>query len=99
MCCANFFPAAGEQSISPEQYQKMIGAGFSTNWLKSAEPLKKYSVQNIKDVSKKGFTNLRLRCRADLYSYNYSAVNFTWFLGNLTTIVDDCLKHNVTPII
>lgn len=99
MCCANFFPAAGKRPISPKRYQKMIGAGFSTNWLKSKEPLKEYSVQNIKDVNEKGFTNLRLRCRADLYSYNYSAVNFTWFLGNLTTIVDDCLKHKVIPII
>ena len=56
-------------------------------------------MQNIKDVNEKGFTNLRLRCGADLYSYNYPAVNFTWFLGNLTTIVDDCLKHKVIQII
>ncbi|KAJ7321513.1 hypothetical protein OS493_034568 [Desmophyllum pertusum] len=56
------------------------------------EPMKKYSEENIKDVHDKGFRNLRLRCRADLYSYNYTATNFTWFLGNLTIVVDDCLK-------
>ena len=85
--------------ISPKEYQAKIRAGFSTNWFKSKPPLKKYSEQNIIDVHEKGFSNLRLRCRADLYSYNYSAVNFTWFLGNLTTVVDYCLKHDVIPII
>ena len=85
--------------ISPKEYQAKIRAGFSTNWFKSKSPQKKYSEQNIIDVHEKGFSNLRLRCRADLYSYNYSAVNFTWFLGNLTTVVDYCLKHDVIPII
>ena len=32
-------------------------------------------------------------------SYNYSALNFTWFLDKLTTIVDDCLKHDVVSTI
>lgn len=85
--------------ISPERYQKLIGPGFSTNWFKTEKPMKKYSEQNIKDVSKKGFRNLRLRCRADLYSYDYTATKFTWFLGNLTTVVDHCLKHKVIPIV
>ena len=76
--------------ISPEEYQAKIRAGFSTNWFKSKSPQKKYSEQNIIDVHEKGFSNLRLRCRADLYSYNYSAVNFTWFLGNLTTVAEAC---------
>ena len=84
--------------ILPTQYQKLIGPGFSTNWFKAAKP-EKYSEQNIIDVRAKNFTNLRLRCRADLYSYDYTAPNFTWFLGNLTTTVDHCLKHNVIPIV
>ena len=88
-----------KKPISPKRYQKLIGSGFSTNWLKSKKPLEKYSEQNIKDVRDRGFKNLRLRCRADLYSYDYSAVNFTWFLGNLTTIVDHCLEHDVIPVI
>ena len=61
--------------------------------------MKKYSEQNIEDVRAKGFKNLRLRCRADLYSYDYTATNFTWFLGNLTTVVDHCLKHKFIPIV
>ena len=39
--------------------------------------MRHYSEQIIKDVRDKGLSNLRLRCRADLYSYNYSAANFT----------------------
>ena len=61
--------------------------------------MKKYSEEIIKDVHDKRFRNLRLRCREDLYSYNYTATNFTWFLGNLSIVVDGCLKNNVTPII
>ena len=58
--------------------------------------MKKYSEKNIEDIHDKGFRNLRIRCDAELYS---SKVEFQWFLGNLTTIVDGCLKHDVIPII
>ncbi|CAH3144299.1 unnamed protein product, partial [Pocillopora meandrina] len=85
--------------ISPKEYQAKIRGGFSTNWFKSKPPLKKYSEQNIIDVHEKGFSNLRLRCRADLYSYDFSTVEFKRFLGSLTTVVDDCLKHDLIPII
>lgn len=99
MFCVNLFAAVETSPISTGWYRKLIGPGFSTNWFKTEEPMKKYSEQNIIDVSAKGFKNLRLRCRADLYSYDYTAANFTWFLGNLTTVVDHCLKHKVIPII
>lgn len=88
-----------KSGIQRTEYQQLIGPGFSTNWFKTAVPMRKYSEQNIVDVSGKGFRNLRLICRADLYSYDYTATNFTWFLGNLTTVVDDCIKHEVIPII
>lgn len=95
----NLVVAEESTPISPKSYQKLIGPGFSTNWFKTETPMKKYSEQNIKDVRDKGFKNLRLRCRADLYSYNYTATKFTWFLKNLTTVVDHCLKHKVIPIV
>lgn len=85
--------------ISPKKYQSQIRAGFSTNWFKTEKPMNKYSEQNIKDVHDRGFSNLRIRCRADLYSYDYSTVKFKRFLGFLTTVVDHSLKHNVIPII
>lgn len=61
--------------------------------------MRHYSEQIIKDVRDKGFSNLRLRCKEDLYYYNYSAANFTRFLNNLARVVDHCLKHDVIPII
>ena len=88
-----------DEPLSPEKYQSQIRAGFSTNWFKTEKPMEKYSEQNIKDVHKRGFRNLRIRCRADLYSYDFSTVEFKRFLGSLTTVVDDCLKHDVIPII
>lgn len=97
--CVNLAVADQSTPISPRRYQKLIGPGFATNWFKTKEPMKKYSEQNIEDVCDKGFKNLRLRCRADLYSYDYTATNFTWFLGNLTTVVDHCLNHKVIPIV
>lgn len=93
------FAVAEDKPILPRRYQKLIGPGFATNWFKTAEPMKKYSEQNIIDVQAKNFTNLRLRCRADLYSYDYTATNFTWFLGNLSTVVDHCINNKVIPII
>ena len=99
MFYVNLFPAVQPKPLSAKRYQKLIGPGFATNWFKTEKPMAKYSEKNVEDVHDKGFTNLRLRCRADLYSYDYTAANFTWFLGNLTTVVDHCLKHEVMPII
>ena len=69
----NFLMVVQSNAISPKRYQKLIGPGFSTNWFKTTEPMAKYSEQNIIDVRNKNFSNLRLRCRADLYSYDYTA--------------------------
>lgn len=83
-----------DEPISTEEYQSQIGAGFSTNWFKSRarKPMEKFSEKNIKDVREKGFSNLRIRCDAELYSSK-------GFLVSLTTVVDSCLKYNLIPII
>ena len=87
--------------ISPADYQEVIKQGFSTNWFKTAEPFSKYNDKNIEDIFSKGFRNVRLRSRADLYSPPYDSTNndFTSFLGNLTVVVDKCLQVGVAPII
>lgn len=87
--------------ISPAAYRDVIKQGFSTNWFKTAEPLSKYHDKNIEDIFKKGFRNVRLRSRADLYSppYNASSIEFSRFLGNLAAVVDKCLQTGVAPII
>ena len=83
-----------QQPFSPEEYQNLIGQGFSTNWFKSKDSLSKYHTQNIIDIAKKGFRNVRLRSRADLHSPPFNS-----FLKDLEKVVDDCLDNNVVPII
>ncbi|XP_075252057.1 cellulase/esterase CelE-like [Convolutriloba macropyga] len=79
--------------ITPVDYQKIIGTGFSTDYFKTLD-FSKYHSQNIHDVYNRGFRNLRLRSRADL-----EGLNMTVFLANLETVVDDCLSVGVTPVI
>ena len=85
--------------ISAAAYREVIKQGFATNWFKTPEPLLKYRAKNIEDIYRKGFRNVRLRSRADLYSPPYDSINFAWFLGNLTVVVDKCLETGVAPII
>lgn len=95
-----FIPAISAlQPISPADYQNVIGEGFATNWFKTAEPLSKYNDKNIEDIFSEGFRNVRLQSRADLYSSPYNTIDFAWFLGNLTVVVDKCLEVGVAPII
>ncbi|XP_078374697.1 uncharacterized protein LOC144658201 isoform X2 [Oculina patagonica] len=85
--------------ILPADYQKDIGQGFATNWFKTADPLSDYKDKNIEDIYSKNFRNVRLRCRADLYSAPYNNPAFTEFLNSLTKVVDKCLEVGVAPII
>ena len=95
----NFIPRTLMSPISPSAYRLILNHGFSTNWFKTAEPLSKYNDRNIEDISLKGFTNVRLRSRADLYSPPYNSTDFSYFLKNLTVVVDKCLEVGVAPII
>ncbi|XP_032228364.2 uncharacterized protein LOC5504203 [Nematostella vectensis] len=99
LCFASLSSAAADSPIYPKEYQSIIGHGFATNWFKTPELLLKYHQRNIQDVLEKGFRNLRLRSRADLYEAPYNNTQFSWFLGNLTIVVDDCIKVGVVPII
>ena len=85
--------------ISPADYQNATGQGFATNWFKTGDPLRKYNDKNIEDIFSVGFRNVRLRCRADLYSAPYNKSEFNKFLSSLTKVVDKCLKVGVAPII
>lgn len=87
------------EPILAVDYSKELGYGFTTNWFKSYPPLSKYNSQNIKDVSNAGFRHLRLRSRADLYDAPYNDTKSETFFTNLTSVVDDCIKENVFPVI
>ena len=74
--------------ILPSQYIEDIAQGFATNYFKTETPGEKYRDKNIQDVYDKGFRNLRLRCRADLYDAPYSAeeTKFKAFLDKLEEV-------------
>jgi len=92
MTCAIERMSASSTPLNASSYQKIIGAGFATNYFKTLD-FSKYNKQNLKDIKAKGFKNLRLRCRADI------DFDKTTFLTNLETVVDDCLSEDIIPII
>uniref|UniRef100_A0A7M5UIX4 Secreted protein n=3 Tax=Clytia hemisphaerica TaxID=252671 RepID=A0A7M5UIX4_9CNID len=73
-----------EDPISPSDYAKDMAQGFATNYFKTSEPAIKYRGKNIIDVYARGFRNLRLRCRADLYdNIDKNDEQFNNFLNKL----------------
>lgn len=77
-----------DQPILAVDYARdVMKQGFATNYFKTDPPAKKYREQNIKDVHDRGFRNLRLRCRADLYDAPYETnTKFDDFLEKLETV-------------
>ncbi|CAC5413376.1 unnamed protein product [Mytilus coruscus] len=86
--------AASGSPISPQSYKNVLNQGFTTTYFEQLNFDQVYDKKDVEDVSERGFTNLRLRCREDLDGFNMTA-----FLANLETVVDDCLSLNVTPYI
>ena len=91
------------QPVTAAEYHQTIKEGFSTNYFKGDNQLRKhfgYDPQNIQDIYDRGFHNVRLRCRPEkVYNPPYEEIEFTWFLDNLTMVVDDCIRIDVAPII
>ena len=88
------------QPVSAADYQSIIKQGFATNYFKTRLPTAdKYRTKNIQDIYDKGFRNVRLRCRPKLYEDQYDTSEFTYFLTNLTEVVDECIRVGVAPII
>lgn len=78
-----------DDPILPKDYRNIAKQGFATNYFKvlPEKTEKKYNAKNIDDVYKKGFRNLRLRARADLYTAPYDQdANFTKFLDILEEV-------------
>ena len=90
------------QPVTVTEYHKIIKEGFATNYFKFDKQLVKdfrYYPQNIQDVYDRGFRNLRLRCRPEVYQKPYDGSDFTRFLDKLTEVVDKCIEVGVAPII
>lgn len=89
------------QPVSAADYQSVIKQGFATNYFKTRLPAAyKYKTKNIQDIYDKGFRNVRLRCRPELYNDNYDTPDFNDdFLPKLEEVVDECIRVGVAPII
>ena len=91
------------QPVTAADYHKIIKEGFATNYFKSDFGVRnryKYNSKNIQDIYDRGFRNVRLRARPRIYNTPYEKdIQFTWFLNNLTMVVDDCIRVGVAPII
>ena len=85
------------QPLTAAEYQKIIKQGFSTNYFKLVKQGFGYNPKNIQDAYDRGFRNLRLRCRADLYQKPYDSNDFTRFLDKLEKVVDNCIEVGVAP--
>ena len=87
-----------DKPISAADYAAGAKQGFSTNYFKTEEPLRKYDNKTIEDVYAFGFRNLRIRCSASMHSPE-DVDKFNAFLDDLETVVNNCLTVGVWPII
>ena len=87
--------------VNGTEYQGYLGQGFNANYFKRARgPLPDYNPQNIQILKDLGFRHLRIRCLADLYTYDFSSEPFrNVFLANLVKVVDECIDNGIAPIV
>ncbi len=91
-CCCLLASALARAAILPHDYQAGMGAGFTTNWFKSEDPLSRYKKQTLIDIHARGFDHLRLRSRADLHGFatdTFDPVAMDAYLDDLETVLDD----------
>lgn len=88
------FGEPGDTPYTPEEYKKIMGQGFSTNWFKVRNKQFKriYNKKSIQDVYDKKFRNLRIRCNSKFFDGSYDTEEFMLFLDRLEDVVDVCLE-------
>ncbi|WP_099211281.1 glycoside hydrolase family 5 protein [Thermococcus henrietii] len=88
----------GEEPITAQQYEKLLGVGIDVDWMSFARVHRYYFYWRSKGVNvpeyfkKAGFSNVRIRVEADV-------VNNKTALVQLGEIVNDTLKAGLIPII
>jgi hypothetical protein len=95
-------PPGTSTPISPADYAQQIGTGFATSWFKVVDPLRDYRRDTLRSLRTRGFSNVRLRCRADVHGFAGNQINWdsiNRFLDVLVTVVDDCLAENIVPVV
>ncbi|GAA4648735.1 cellulase family glycosylhydrolase [Kistimonas scapharcae] len=106
-----------DEPIPALRYQQMIGTGFATSWFKTEPPETSelpdgHLMQTMVDLRKAGFSNLRLRARADIYGFAdiitdtgaepaqyLDKAAMERFLTELERVVTIANNHGITPIL
>ena len=105
----------GASAISAEDYQDVLGIGFATSWFKTSNLGKDYTLSSLtttmSDLKAAGFSNLRLRSRADIWGFadtdsdNFVAAtdinqaSMDEYLAELDIVLDASLAAGVAPTI
>lgn len=90
----------------------MLGTGFSTDWFKSEKLGSRYTDvsldKTMSDLRAAGFTNLRLRSRADLFGFPdpagapaaaMDAASMRAYLAELDKVARAALRHDIIPVV
>ncbi len=77
--------------IKPAEYQRMLGVGMDVGWMQFKKDMESYTPQVPVDFKKVGFSHVRIRINEDPLTPE--------FLSRLKSVVNDCLKNNLIPII
>ena len=77
-------------SISPFLYQKLLGKGMDVDWAKTSKGQECYNEQAVIDFKDSGISHVRIRIKDKADDELFSV---------LDKIIEDCLKHDLIPII
>lgn len=77
-------------SISPFEYQKLLGKGMDVDWAKTSKGRECYNEQAVIDFKDSGVSHVRIRIKDKADDELFSV---------LDKIIEDCLKHDLIPII
>jgi hypothetical protein len=79
-----------EKSISPKDYQQMLGKGIDVTWVETKLGMETYNKQMVRDFKQAGFSHIRLRIKFE---------PDTNLLEHLDKVVFDILEEGMIPVI
>lgn len=77
-------------TITPQQYQSLLGKGMDVNWVKTNQGMRFYNPKAPADFKARGLQHVRIRVVEDATPQ---------LLAHLQQVVDDSLKSGLIPII
>jgi hypothetical protein len=84
-------PAKGEEApIEPNAYQAMLGRGLDVDWIKTRAGQREYDASVVRAFREMGITHVRLRVTEATQADD---------LSRLLTVIDDCLRGGLIPVI